>query len=355
MKYLHVFILTIALFIGLTACIDPIDTGSEDIAPKLVVDGQITNLPGPYSVKLGQSEPYDNASLTRAVANATVYIMDDLGNRFDLTEGTRGTYLTDSLSFRGEPGRTYTLHIRTDTGKEYQSQPQFLQASPPVDTIYSRFVETVTANGIANDYFEVYLKTQDVAGEKNFYRWKWAHFESLKYCRQAFAPDTENGINYRLYSFCCEPCWKIERCNNCIDLANDQFTDGRLVERLITTIPYDSKDDYFMIIEQYALSEKTYRFWNSVVSQTNNTGGIFDNPPASIPGNIFNVTDAEEQVLGLFTASGVSRNSVYLKRNYVLKPPPPDNSGVGVQILIAPLCEPCRESIVRTARKPQGW
>lgn len=354
MKYTCIPLLTIFLA-GLTACIDPIDTGSAQIEPKLVVDGLITNLPGPYTVKLGQSEPYDNASLTRAVANATVYVMDDLGNRFDFTEGTRGTYQTDSLSFQGQPGRTYTLNIRTDTGKEYQSQPQFLQASPPVDTVFSRFVEEISASGIANEYFEVYLKTQDVAGERNFYRWKWAHYESLKYCRQTYFHDEENNINYRLYSFCCEPCWKISRCNNCIDLANDQFTDGRSVERLITKIPYDSREDYFMIIEQYALSEKAYRFWNSVVSQTNNTGGIFDNPPASIPGNIVNINDEEEQVLGLFLASGATRKSVYVKRDYVVKPPPPDNSGIGVQILLSPVCEPCREGIVRTAIQPPGW
>ncbi|NUO01288.1 MAG: DUF4249 domain-containing protein [Saprospiraceae bacterium] len=347
--------LLLVLLASLNACIDPIDTGTEDIVPKLVVDGQITNLPGPYTVKLGQSEPYDNASLTRPVANATVFIMDDEGSRFDLTETSRGTYRTDSVSFQGMPGRTYTLHILTENGKEYQSQPQFLQASPPVDTIFSRFVEEVSAEGIARDYFEVYLKTRDTPGERNFYRWKWAHYESLKYCKQTYAPDTENGINYRLYSFCCEPCWKISKCNNCIDLANDQFTDGRTIERLITTIPYDSKDDYFMIIEQHALQERAYRFWNSVVGQTNNTGGIFDNPPASIPGNIANINDAEEQVLGLFTAIGVTRKSVYIKRDYVLKPPPQDNSGIGVQILLSPVCEPCQEGIVRTAIRPPGW
>ncbi len=351
-------IIALALFAGLSSCIDPIDTGTDDIVPKLVVDGQVTNLPGPYSVKLGQSEPYDNASITRAVANATVYIMDDEGNRFDLLEGTRGTYRTDSTSFQGVPGRTYTLHIRTLEGKEYQSQPQYLQAAPPIDTIFSRFVEEVSPNGIARDFFEIYLKSQDIPGEENFYRWKWAHYDSLKYCKQGFAPvlDPENGLstNYRLYTYCCEPCWEITRCNNCLDLGNDQYTDGRMLERLITKIPYDSRDDYFMVVEQYALSEKGYRFWNSVLGQTNNTGGIFDNPPASIPGNISNVNDAQEQVLGLFLASGVSRKSVYVKRDYVLKPPP-DDPNIGVTILLSPNCLGCMESIFRTGRKPPGW
>ncbi|MBW3467788.1 DUF4249 family protein [Arthrospiribacter ruber] len=51
----------------------------------------------------------------------------------------------------------------------------------------------------------------------------------------------------------------------------------------------------------------------NVAIRENETGGVFDLPPANIRGNIVNISNPEETVLGHFFAAGVSSKQVTLE------------------------------------------
>jgi hypothetical protein len=70
------------------------------------------------------------------VSDATVSISDDQGNKSYLNNLNNGIYKTDSLEFRGSVGRTYTLHILTNEGEEYESDPCLMQSVAEIDSIY---------------------------------------------------------------------------------------------------------------------------------------------------------------------------------------------------------------------------
>lgn len=346
-------LLIILLFIitTLATCIDPFDPGIDGEGRKLVVDGLITNLADAYTVRLTYSEPYNNDSLTLPVTKATVYITDDLGNHFDLQYTTQGNYVSDKNTFQGKIGSTYTLHIQTPDGKKYESQPEKMLAPPPIDTVFTKFVETTDSRGVTTYHFDAYARTKDPKEVENFYQWRWRHFRQLEFCQEGW--DSQFRIFRQFY--CCSPCWAIQRClgSSCIRVESDLYFNGNAFETYVAEVPFDSKEDYFIAVDQLALSERTYRFWQTVNQQLNNTGGIFDVPPAAAVGNMFNPDDSEEAVLGIFSVAGATRKSLYLRRDYVNKTP--STKKTPEPKVPQYNCQQCNESAVRTNNKPEGW
>src|SRR5688500_11001861 len=109
------------LLLLLDACVERLDMPVVAFTPALVVDGLLTDQPGPHVVKLFKSsKPNSNMDWIDHVKGATVSITDDQGNKENLVETADGYYAT-SVNFTGVVGRSYQLLIRTTDGKEYQS------------------------------------------------------------------------------------------------------------------------------------------------------------------------------------------------------------------------------------------
>ena len=75
------------LFLFVPSCIDPVDFSEGDDSKSLVVDGLITNAPGPYIVKLERTSDYNITSEhIEEVKGTIVFLSDDVGNSEILTE-----------------------------------------------------------------------------------------------------------------------------------------------------------------------------------------------------------------------------------------------------------------------------
>src|SRR5688572_23386257 len=128
---------------ALSSCIKPFDIEVDEGAKILVVNGMITNEPGPYTVKVNKTTSYGGhfSDVHKDVLGATVTITDNLGLTETLTETREGVFETDSLGIQGKAGRTYTLRIKLKNGQEYVSEPELLQAVPVIDRLYPEFKE----------------------------------------------------------------------------------------------------------------------------------------------------------------------------------------------------------------------
>ena len=92
----------------------------------LVVDGAITNEPGPYKIIITESSPINNYE-HKPVEYCTVTISDDEGQSEILNEIEPGVYLTDKDGIQGKVGNSYQLSIETLDGNEYISDFQEMQ------------------------------------------------------------------------------------------------------------------------------------------------------------------------------------------------------------------------------------
>ena len=108
MKNSLVFFVALLL---IDSCVDRINIPiNEDYAKDLVIDGLITDEPGPYTVKISQAIKID-ASLPSGlpVSVKQVTMFDDVGNSEVLEQKNRGLYQTKVNGMRGVIGRTYYI------------------------------------------------------------------------------------------------------------------------------------------------------------------------------------------------------------------------------------------------------
>lgn len=128
------FLAFIALIVSFSSCqkVIPIDLNSSD--PRYIVEGNITDQPGPYHVKITKSVNFDQSNVFPAVTGALVIITDTVAGVIDtLTESAAGDYTTSKL--QGTPGHFYTLTIKSNNKviTSYGLMPQPIS----LDSIYA--------------------------------------------------------------------------------------------------------------------------------------------------------------------------------------------------------------------------
>ncbi len=136
-----------------------IDLNSKD--PQIVIEGNINDQPGPYTIKLTNTANFDELNNFPSVSGASVIISDDFGNSETLTETSAGIYSTSTI--QGTIGRTYTLKV-TANGKEYSAVSK-MSSSVILDTL-----TIVTEQTPKGSNKTIYVNFIDPIGVDNYYR-----------------------------------------------------------------------------------------------------------------------------------------------------------------------------------------
>lgn len=304
----------------LSTCIEriPLDESLSG-TPLLVVSGEITDAPGPYKVALSFVSPTLKAYEGNVLRGAEVYITDQEGNRNDLAEVFEepGTYITDSSSFRGETENTYQLHIVTPSGKTYASLPETMPTVVPIDSIYFELENRPSINELGRTLdqwgLQFYVKTAASNGKTAFYRWRWAE------TYQFIAPLV------RELQLVIPVCYRSSASTRAISIASTLGLSRNRIERQqLNFAPKRGlrfQRRYSLLVQQYALSERAYSFWENVQAQQEDVGSIFSPPPSPIVGNMYNIDDDREVVLGYFQASAVTEKRIFVTRSDVPREP----------------------------------
>lgn len=333
----------VVLFL-LSACISIYEPEVRELIPRVVIDGSINDLPGPYEVRIYSTASSSNVRFFPNVFPAVdeVNISDDEGNVAVLQNAGNGFYRTNPDDIQGMPGRTYTLYVRLADGTEITSKPETLPNVPEIDDLIVEY-EELPVGSSTRGQFKVYADLQDSPDPGEFYRWTWKHYSFKEFCRV---------VLIRFVQPCCEPCWDIEFCASCITLASDRFFNGQRVQQFLLDVPYNSVEPYYLLVEQQAITEDAYNFWRVVDNQINKVGSVFDNTPASVPGNLVNLTNADNEILGLFSVTGLRRRVFYVLRNNIPQAP---LTSVPIDYDISNTCAACSETSTTTSIRPEGW
>ena len=115
-KIILYLFLSVLLF---SSCDKVITLPIEDNQSSVVIEANITDKLGPYSVKLSRSIDLNEANIYPAIENGTVVISDNTGIKDTLKYASGGIYKTKLI--RGVYGRTYFLEVTVD-GKKYIAQ-----------------------------------------------------------------------------------------------------------------------------------------------------------------------------------------------------------------------------------------
>ncbi len=337
----------IALLLSLAACITSLDQEPSDFEDYLVVEGFINDDFGPHSFRVsrvsrfagirdGGATPLIDADVSIEDQNGQVTVLRrETVRRKDLFNEPPGcniminfvdvqtSYRTPG-SFKGEVGNTYTLEIRTLDGKVYRSEPQTMQPTPPLEALDLAFKELPSLDDIVKPSgVEVLAIWQDPPEEANYYFWRIngtyrisTSEEGLPGGTCCFFDPTDNKERN---------CWIIER-----DLEGNEiaFSDDRVNgERISTKVAFIEDNGlrfasltlpeeklYHVEVEHYQVPEGAFNFYQNLNILDEIDGEIFDPPPLSIRGNIFNINDVREPVIGFFGAYSVQKKDIFISK-----------------------------------------
>ena len=324
-------------------CIDPIELDISEELRILVVEGFISTGPGPHQIKLSKGAKFGDIlnALIKSEVGADVWIRDNDGNVTFLTEVSPGTYLTPdhgNITFidevrsegtyftpddwRAELHKSYTLNIITGAGAQYTSSPETIVPVAPIDSLILQFKKIPTADpAIFISGVEVFARFQDPPDSRDFYIWRnngtyiiETHPE-LFTIRNIFNP----GMPIPAPKDCCSICWIFEfNADFSIKILNDKNSNGTINTELAAFIPDDGlrfHSKYMAVIRQLSISSEAHAFFDLLEKQLSIDGDIFDPPPATIRGNMINLDNPEENVIGYFHASDVSIDTIFIERS----------------------------------------
>jgi hypothetical protein len=77
-------------------------------------------------------------------------------------------------------------------------------------------------------------------------------------------------------------------------------------------VDYSFHEKHYFTTYQSSITKEAHEYWRKVDILANQTGSIFDTPPAEIKGNVINVKDTQEKVYGYFQAANQTQDRFYL-------------------------------------------
>jgi hypothetical protein len=159
MKKLY-WIAVIAVLVA-PACKKIVTLKLNNVPAAIVIQGNVTNEPGPYYVTISQPVDFYADNNFPPVSGATVLISNSEGQTDSLTEVSPGNYATNFL--QGAPGDTYRLSV-TAQGVNYTASST-MPATVNLDSI--TFEEN---KGFGQTRISAVANFQDPAGVRNYYQ-----------------------------------------------------------------------------------------------------------------------------------------------------------------------------------------
>jgi hypothetical protein len=309
-------IIFLLLAIMLPSCIIPYEPriNSKDIN-KFVVSGQVTDNSDYQTVSISKASPVSEPQYI-PVSNCYVRIQDDKGNEFVMQEFSEGIYQVKIDRNYLTPGTSFKVEILSSDGINIESDFDQMNECPEVDSVYYIRKEIQTnIPGLVTRGLQFYINLDCGNINSHFFRWEaietWEHH--APYPREWYYDGTVHHISPPDFSR--TVCWSTELIRNIYTLS----TQG-LVENRYSMLPLHIVDNhtsrlmygYSLLINQFAMSEAAYSYWDQLRINSSEQGGLYEKQPLSIRGNLHNNTTPDQVVLGFFSASSVKSKRIFV-------------------------------------------
>jgi hypothetical protein len=292
--------------LGILGCTQQIELESFGNEEVLVIDGSLTNLPGQHYVRLSRSIPLDGEG-SLPISGAQVWIIEDGSNRIDLNETDSGEYVTDA-GFRGTVGSAYQLFVQIDE-EEYVSAVEPMPKPAQIDSIYGR-VETIQDTDNAGFKTGVQFFVDSSDPDEAFSNFRFEYIEDYQIDMPYFSTlidDPVLGLIPREQQI--RTCYNRISSDELLVATTSGQSENRLSEfPLVLVEAFEPKliTRYSLTVRQHTISSAAFNFYRKLKENNESAGGFFDEQKGTIKGNIQNVNNPEETVLGYFEVAGIT-------------------------------------------------
>lgn len=283
MKRIFFSIYLLIAVVALNSCTTVIDAKLDTGPTLLSVEANLTNQPGPQTIRLTRTAAYFDSNTPPAATSATVTVSDNAGKTYLFSDPDNDGYYVwqptgkDTL---GRIGRTYQLSI-TYQGETYRASSK-LNRVPPIDSLIftkKKLNPLSTTEGYRAEFYAT-----DIPGEVDHYRVRFFRNGELQNKPRNIIISQDGAFR-----------------------GASTVTDG-----LVFIVPIRlsiNPDSLYALndkvkVELQSITPEAYDFWNQLRSSITN-GGLFAPPPANVPTNIINTSPTGRKATGFFCISAV--------------------------------------------------
>lgn len=320
MKKIFLTPLILAVIImSLVGCTEPYALQTSNFEDAIVIEATITNQFKKQEIKLSRSYHLE-ANEPVFESGATVYIKDDLGNRYDFQENN-GKYISTS-EFQAIPNRNYQLHITTNNGKSYSSSNERLTT---VNEIQNLTTSVKTIEGVHG--VEIKVNSFDPTNTSKYYRYEYdetykiiaPQWRELEAFANYFPPGSNPPGEILLQARTAEAriCFSTEKSNDIILTNTNNLQEDRVNYpiRFISSSNHILRDRYSILVKQYVQNLEAYTFYE-ILKKTYDSGSILSqNQPGYFLGNVKSENNSNEKVIGYFDVSSYSEKRIFFNFN----------------------------------------
>jgi len=306
----------IFLLIILIGCIEEYIPNIESSeSSKYVVSGLLTDQEGYQEVCISRSSPLYDTNLV-PVNDCIVKLVDNDGHSFNYIESNNGTYKVWMSKNDLKIGSSYKIEITTPSGTKIESEFEEMYECPDIDSVYYLRKDLPTNNpDVFTEGIQLYIDLDAVnSTTRNFkfdleetweytatYPLTWYYDGTL---HQISPPDYSNFT-----------CWKTEDIKDVFILNT-----GDLDINKFKMLPLNFVDNqtsrlsikYSLLVKQYSLTEKCFLFWDQVKINNFNSASLYDAQPFTVQGNLNNLTNPDQKILGYFQVSAIKTKRIFI-------------------------------------------
>lgn len=303
-------------FLWLNSCIEEYWPEIDKYENLLVVEGGISNTPPPYLIRLSRSAPVDSAQLI-PFTRCSVIINSDEGEYELLTEIEQGVYASSPQGIWGKIGNSYKLSIITNDRKEYQTKFEELKEPVKIEDVYAE-TEFHFQSGYDHTLsgYQFYLNTEETQSDTNYYLWRLEatyQYQSDYNIRWYY-----DGSHHRfspadsLFN-----CWKTIKIREIYTFNTSSLSNNKLDHFPLNYANTENRQltvRYSLLVNQFTIDKSAYSYWSAIEKQNSDQGSLYSHQPYQVRGNVRNMNDEEEPVLGYFTVGGVDKKRIFVDK-----------------------------------------
>jgi hypothetical protein len=273
----------------------------------LVVEGVINSGNDSTIISLSKTVKLSENVSTQVVSNYIVVVEAEQGGvSYTLHSEGNGKYDIGPMNL--DASKKYRLHLTEPGGKEYTSDYVEVRQNPPIDSI-----------GFAprNNNLQLYINTHNPTGNTRYYRWDYSEAWKFhaRFQSNFIVDNVTKQVRLRHEDEAIYICFGNDNSSNIILASSAKLAQDVIFQGPITTIPNNSEKielRYSILLKQYALTKEGYQFWENLKKNTEQLGSIFDAQPTQLKGNIHNINDPAEPVIGYVSITNIQSKRIFI-------------------------------------------
>lgn len=292
-----------------SACIKELNFEPGKLDNLLVIYGVFSDQPGKRIFRVTRTNAFEKQVDGDPISGAKLYVLDSKAQKHPFVELAPGTYGFQDTLFRAVRGETYQLEVELPDGAHYRSDVEVMPAPVQMDSVYP----SVTVK----DFDQTFILNADVKipADPNGVYLRWGVSRVWRRTSIDFATLFQDYFRFGPPKICYMT--EVPELNAVRIFGSRRRDAFALRQQAILSMPADEKfyeRNAFEVV-QYRISVKAHEYWKNIDRVGNPAGTIFDAPPASVRGNIYNVDNPKERTLGYFEVAAVDTAYAYCERD----------------------------------------